>query len=44
VKVLDSEVAAVPAALYGIVMIASASMAVVWFRHCHARTVATVVD
>ena len=43
-KVLDSEVASVPAALYGIVMIATAGMAVTWFRRRHAHTVATVLE
>lgn len=37
VNVLDSEVASVPAALYGIVMIATASVAVTWLRREHAR-------
>lgn len=44
VKVLDSEVASVPAALYGIIMIATAGIAVTWFRRRHARTVAAVIE
>ena len=43
-QVLDSEPAAVPAALYGIVMIGTASIAVAWLRRRHARTVAAVVE
>ena len=43
-KVLDSEVASVPAALYGIIMIATAGIAVTWFRRTHARTVAAVIE
>jgi BASS family bile acid:Na+ symporter len=42
-KVLESEVATVPAALYGIVMIATAGIAVTWFRRRHAHAVATVL-
>ncbi len=41
-QVLDSETAAVPAALYGIVMIGTASVAVAWLRRRHARTIAAV--
>jgi len=41
-QVLDSEVASVPAALYGIVMIVTASIAVTWIRHRHARAVAAI--
>jgi BASS family bile acid:Na+ symporter len=44
VKVLDSEVASVPAALYGIIMIATAGIAVSWFRRRHAHTVAAVSE
>jgi bile acid:Na+ symporter, BASS family len=43
-QVLNSEAAAVPAALYGIVMIGTASIAVAWLRRRHARTVAAVVE
>ncbi len=43
-KVLDSEVASVPAAMYGIMMIATASIAVAWFRRRHARTAAAVLE
>lgn len=43
-QVLNSEAAAVPAALYGIVMICTASIAVAWLRRRHAHTVATVVE
>jgi len=43
-KVLDSEVASVPAALYGIIMIATAGIAVTWFRRMHAHAVATVLE
>jgi BASS family bile acid:Na+ symporter len=41
-QVLNSEVASVPAALYGIVMIATASIAVTWFRRQHARAAAAI--
>ena len=44
VKVLDSEVASMPAALYGIIMIATAGIAVSWFRRRHAHTVAAVSE
>ena len=44
IKVLDSEVASVPAALYGLVMIATAGIAVAWFRRRHAHTVAAVLE
>lgn len=43
-KVLDSEVASVPAALYGIIMIATAGIAVTWFRRRHAHAVAAVIE
>jgi BASS family bile acid:Na+ symporter len=43
-KVLESEVASVPAALYGVIMLATAGIAVTWFRHGHARTMATVLE
>ena len=43
-KVLDSEVASVPAALYGIIMIATAGIAVTWFRRRHTHTVAAVIE
>jgi len=43
-QVLDSEVASVPAALYGIVMIATASIAVTWLRRKQARAVAAVLE
>ena len=43
-QVLNSEAAAMPAALYGIVMIGTASIAVAWLRRRHARTVAAVVE
>ena len=42
VQVLDSEVASMPAALYGIVMIVTASIAVTLFRHRHARAAAAI--
>ena len=42
VQVLDSEVASMPAALYGIVMIVTASIAVAWLRQRHARAVAAI--
>jgi BASS family bile acid:Na+ symporter len=44
IKVLDSEVASMPAALYGLVMIATAGIAVVWFRRRHAHTVAAILE
>ena len=44
IKVLDSEVASMPAALYGLVMIATAGIAVAWFRRRHAHTVAAVLE
>ena len=44
IKVLDSEVASVPAALYGLVMIATAGIAVAWFRRRRAHTVAAVLE
>ena len=44
IKVLDSEVASVPAALYGLLMIATAGIAVAWFRRRHAHTVAAVLE
>jgi BASS family bile acid:Na+ symporter len=43
-KVLESEVAAVPAALYGVIMLATAGIAVTWFRHRHERTVAAALE
>jgi len=43
-KVLESEVASVPAALYGIIMLATAGIAVTWFRRRHARAVAAVLE
>jgi BASS family bile acid:Na+ symporter len=43
-KVLESEVASVPAALYGIIMLATAGIAVAWFRRRHARAVVAVLD
>jgi BASS family bile acid:Na+ symporter len=43
VKVLDSEVASVPGALYGILMIATASIVVAYFRRRHARALAASV-
>jgi bile acid:Na+ symporter, BASS family len=43
-KVLESEVASVPAAIYGLVMIATAGLAVTWFRRRHALTVAAVLE
>jgi BASS family bile acid:Na+ symporter len=43
-KVLDSEVAAVPAALYGIIMTVTAGIAVTWFRRRHAHTVAAILE
>ena len=43
-NVLHSEVASVPAALYGIVMIVTASIAVTWLRHKHSRAVAAVLE
>jgi BASS family bile acid:Na+ symporter len=44
IKVLDSEVASMPAALYGLVMIATAGIAVAWFRRRHAHTVAAILE
>jgi hypothetical protein len=44
IKVLDSEVASMPAALYGLVMIATAGIAVAWFRRRHAHTVDAVLE
>jgi hypothetical protein len=41
---LDSEVASVPAALYGIVMIVTASMAVAGLRRRPVRTSADVLE
>jgi BASS family bile acid:Na+ symporter len=43
-KVLDSEVASVPAALYGVIMIATAGIAVTWFRRRHVHAVAAVLE
>jgi len=43
-KLLDSDVASVPAALYGLVMIATAGIAVSWFRRRHSHNVATVLE
>jgi BASS family bile acid:Na+ symporter len=43
-SVLDSDVASVPAAVYGIVMIATASLAVAWLRRRHARAVAVALE
>ena len=43
-QVLDSEEASAPAALYGIVMIGTASIIVAWLRRRHARTLAAVMD
>ena len=43
-KVLESEVASVPAALYGIIMLATAGIAVTWFRRKHERTVVAVLE
>ena len=43
-NVLNSEEASVPAALYGIVMIATASIAVAWLRRRHARGVPVVLE
>ena len=43
-KVLDSEVASMAAALYGIIMLATAGIAVTWFRRRHAHTVAAVIE
>ena len=43
-QVLESEVASMPAALYGIIMIATASIAVTWFRRRHAHAVAAVLE
>lgn len=42
-KVLESEVASVPAALYGIIMLATAGIAVTWFRRRYARAVVAVL-
>jgi BASS family bile acid:Na+ symporter len=44
VKVLDSQVASVPAALYGIIMIATAGIAVTWFRRRRTHTVAAAIE
>ena len=41
-QVLNEDVAAVPAALYGLVMIATASIAVTWLRHRHARNTVAI--
>jgi bile acid:Na+ symporter, BASS family len=43
-NVLDSEVASVPAAVYGILMIATASIAVAWLRRRHARALSAVLE
>ena len=43
-NVLNSEEASVPAALYGIVMIATASIAVAWLRRRHARGAPVVLE
>jgi len=43
-NVLNSEVASVPAALYGIVMIATASITVTWLRRKHSSAVAAVLE
>lgn len=43
-KVLESEVASVPAALYGIIMLATAGIAVAWFRRRHAHAVVAVLE
>ncbi len=43
-QVLDNEMASVPAALYGIVMIGTASITVAWLRHRHGRAFAAVID
>jgi bile acid:Na+ symporter, BASS family len=43
-KVLESEVASVPAALYGIIMLATAGIAVTWFRRRHAHAVVAVLE
>jgi BASS family bile acid:Na+ symporter len=43
-KVLESEVASVPAALYGIIMLATAGIAVTWFRRRLARAVVAALE
>ena len=43
-KVLDSEVASMPAALYGIIMMATAGIAVTWFRRRRAHAVAAAFE
>jgi BASS family bile acid:Na+ symporter len=43
-QVLESEVASMPAALYGIIMFATAGIAVPWFRRRHARAVVAVLE
>ena len=43
-KALESEAASMPAALYGIVMIVTAGIAVTWLRHRRARAVAAVLE
>ncbi len=43
-KVLESELASMPAALYGLIMIATASVAVAWFRRRRTHTVAVVAE
>jgi BASS family bile acid:Na+ symporter len=41
-QVLKEDAAAVPAALYGLVMIATASITVTWLRHRHARNAVAI--
>jgi BASS family bile acid:Na+ symporter len=41
-QVLKQDAAAVPAALYGLVMIATASITVTWLRHRHARNAVAI--
>ena len=43
-QVLKEDAAAVPAALYGLVMIATASITVTWLRHRHARNAVAIVQ
>ena len=43
-NVLNSEVASVTRGAYGIVMIATASIAVTWLRRKHASAVAAVLE
>jgi bile acid:Na+ symporter, BASS family len=43
-QVLDSEVASMPAALYGIIMLATAGIAVAWFRRRHAHAIVAALD